>query len=115
MARGDVTSLPVWAQQHIAHIQRRLDEATTRIEHLSGKHAGSNVQISSHYTYPDLTLPPDSQIDFYLGKDRQKYRDMISVRHMRSREGVLYVQGGGGYLSVRPVVSNVVEITLEGL
>ena len=65
--------------------------------------------------YQDQGLPMDSEIDFYLGDSRQKYRNMITVQHLRTKDRkVLRVSSGGGTLVIKPGGGcNVIQVTTE--
>src|SRR5690348_17215308 len=93
---GDVTRLPQLAQRRIAGLERQVENLKGQIEALNSQHPGTNVRLSNHI-YGDTDLPPDSEVEFYLGNgERRKYHDMISVQHLRTKNRqVLRISGDG--------------------
>ena len=111
-----VARLAKWAQREIERWKREAEQYRARLEEIESTFPDSNVKVSQMRPYEDQGLPLDSEIDFYLGDERRKYQDMITVQHLRTKDRkVLRVSGSGNSLIVKPSASNTIEITLEGL
>lgn len=109
--------LPKWAQSRIRSLEDRVECQKDKIEELSSPHPESNVKVCGWPTYPDLTLPSDSKIEFVMGTDpvdKRNWRDKISVGHIRSDKGrrVLRIQGDYSLL-IRCSASNCFEVTFD--
>lgn len=102
--------LPVWAQDSIRDLTRRVEELNHRLEDLTSEHPDTNVKMSGGYVYPDITLPLNSEVAFKLTDDEYDY---IRVRHDLQHNGFLHLMGSG-QLVVRSVCSNVVEVGVYG-
>ncbi len=109
--------LPKWAQSRIRSLEDRVECQKDKIEELSSPHPESNVKVCGWLTYPDLTLPSDSQVEFVMGTEpanENKWRDKISVGHVRSNRGrnILRIQGDQP-LIIRCSASNSFEVTFD--
>lgn len=109
--RGDVKRLPKWAQEYIDGLQREITRQDKHIKEISSGHPGSNVVLDPiGYAQPEVTLPPDSVIRFYLSKERNGYNGLLEVHVNRQDPSRVEVRSGGGPLSIIPHVSNAVTI-----
>lgn len=109
--------LPPWAKQRIHQLEDNVSRQQARIEEISSPHPDTNVLVNGWDIYPDFTLPPDSQIEFVMGTDsadENKWRDKISVGHVRSNKGrdILRIQGDKS-LIIRCSASNSFEVTFD--
>ncbi len=109
--------LPKWAQSRIGELEWRVASQKDKIDELSNPHPGSNVLVCGWVSYPDQTLPPDSQVEFVMGTEpanENKWRDKISVGHVRSNKGrdILRIQGDQS-LIIRCSASNSFEVTFD--
>lgn len=112
--RGDVKRLPKWAQEYIGDLRREIERQDEHIESVSTAHPESNVRLSTQYGRPDVGLPPDSQVDFYLCAPADKRRNSIQVRHYRSSgSNELDVSAYYGSLIVMPWAANVVRLRVS--
>lgn len=110
MDQEKLAKLPKWAQQEILSLERSRQGWKDRCEQLSGKYPDSNVQVSNHI-YGDMTLPRDSEVDFYLGDPPyRKYQNMIDVQLLRTKDRKLIRVSTSGLLAVYPGASNTVEL-----
>lgn len=105
--------LPKWAQQEIQGHERHVANLKARILELSNPHRESNVMLS-HPGYGDVSIPKDSEVDFYLGDGPyRKYQNMISVRHLRTKDRKVLRLSASGQLIVLPSGGcNVIEVTV---
>ncbi len=106
---GDVTKLPKWAQRKIESLEHRVDSLERLVDDTRTSFEPTNVKVSRLGPLPgslfdvDWGLPVNSEIDFYLGEDvSEKWHNTISVRHYRTKPGVLHVNSSGGVLTVQP-------------
>lgn len=78
---GDVTKLSKWAQRYIERLRGRITDLEESLKAASHEHPGSNVVLRGHnHTDPDVTLPPDSCVYFYVGKGNQdRLTNMVEV------------------------------------
>lgn len=110
---GDRSRLPQWAQRKLEGLEAQIAHWKAHVDELNNAHPGTNVRLSSHI-YGDTDLPPDSEVDFYLGDDRRKYTNMISVQHVRTKNREVLRISGSGQLTVLPSGGcNVIEIRTE--
>ena len=112
---GDRSRLPLWAQRKLEGLERQVEVLQDKVAELKSPHADSNVKVSDGIDQ-DYGLPPNSIIDFYLGADRRKWSQMITVQHLRTKGSTtLRISAGGGQLVVLPSGGcNVVEVRQEG-
>jgi hypothetical protein len=111
----DLTKLPVWAQDYIHLLKSKVAAQAAKIEERSSQHPGTNVKINGYVSYPDFDLPPDSQIEFYMGTDtNSKWRETISVGHVRSdsHRTILRIQGGRT-VRILPAASNSFDLMFD--
>lgn len=109
----DIARLPKWAQAKIAALQRDLARVRDELDDTRNSHPGSNVRIDGGCIMPDTTLPPDSQVDFYLSREPHKV-EKWEVIQVRIRDGRLLVMGYGIQgLIIRPRSNNSVEVSLN--
>jgi hypothetical protein len=110
----DINRLPKWAQRRMAELERELGRARSELADTRGVHLGTNVRVYNGTLAPDTTLPPDSQIDFYMTpspQPRTRGFRTISVRHKDAR--TLYVMGDISGVSIVPQSNNSFEVTLN--
>jgi hypothetical protein len=112
---GDVSKLPKWAQDHIRHLEMTIQRHEERINELSSIFPDTNVKVTQHHIYPDVTLPPDSSVDFYMGESRERYRDMLTVKHDSNCPGWLDLHGSNGRLIVAASSSNSFRVRIADL
>jgi len=117
--RGSVERLPKWAIEYIGSLKMALDQVHKELDRVSKAHPGSNLMLDGKVGYPAVSLPDSATVQFYLGKDREDYRDLIEVHHNRNqasgRDRVsLEVTAYGGQLCVLPRVSNGIALMLQG-
>jgi hypothetical protein len=118
--RGDVGKLPKWAQDHIGYLHREINDLTRELTRVSAVHPGSNLMLDGKIGRPAITLPPDGTVQFYLGEDREDYRDLIEIHHNRNpatgrpARTSLEVTGYGGSLCMLPRSSNSISLMLQG-
>ena len=114
--------LPKKVQKRLVYLAGQVEYLNDRIEELKAFNAGqwpdTNVKVSAEgfgSSYADRQLPEYSRIDFYMGTgEHRKYRNMISVNHVRSKNGEwLRIAASGGGLLVVPVASNDIEVRIE--
>lgn len=110
---SDITKLPKWAREKIESQERHIANLKDRIQELNMQHPGSNIELGS-YIYGECTLPPDSEVGFYLSESRRKYQDMITVNHERGERTALSITAHSGLLVVKPWASNVIKVSIEG-
>lgn len=110
---GDVTRLPQWAQRKLRNLEAQAANLQAHIDELKSSHPDSNVKVSPGIR-DDYGLPPDSEIDFYLGDSREKWRDMITVQHLRTKDRkVLRISGNGQLVLLPSGGCNMIEIRTE--
>lgn len=111
--QGDLAKLPKWAQTRIEDLERHNMSLQAHIEDLEREAPDSNVKMAYH-THKDYGLPMDSSIDFYMGESRQKFRDMISVQHIRTKDRKVLRVSASDSIVVRPGGgNNVIEVATE--
>ena len=99
--RGDIETLPKWAQQYIRALMLRADSLTKEIEGIGKRDTGISWWTASH---SNVGIPAKAEIEFDVnGTD-------ISVN---LREGLLHINAGGGNLKVYPRASNDLSIGVE--
>ena len=113
-ADADIARLPLWAREHVKYLRHLNTEKDKQIAELTSDHPDSNVQLNGHLSYPNKTLPPDSEVIFYMGDSRDKYRETIEVRHLRDQPGTLTFTTSGAYITMRPWASNVMRVSITG-
>lgn len=111
--RGDVKRLPKWAQEHIDSLGREIERQDNHIADISSTHPGSNVVLDTKSGRPDVSLPPDSTVRFYLGEGREDHRDLIEVHHNRQDLKALEVSSYGGPMNITPRVSNGISLRIQ--
>lgn len=107
--------LPQWAKSRIRTLEDKVASQKDKIAEISNPHPGSNVVVNGFISYPDQTLPNDSQIDFTMGEIKEgHWRTNISVGHRRSDKGrnVLRIQGDQG-LIIRCNARNSFEVSFD--
>lgn len=97
MKSGDVSKLPKWAQRHIETLEMRVKEANRKTDE-----ALALADLQRDTERHTMIAPAKKTLYFDASCDG------ISVRYDK---GALVIQAGwGDGLSVRPVVSNVVQV-----
>jgi hypothetical protein len=105
--------IPRYAYEYIEFLERQHAADIKYIAEITVDDNTSNVKVDGHSMRPDRPLPKNSGVDFYLGKSREKYRDMINVRHKRTSPDELEISSSGaGRLSVSPQSGNVIRVFL---
>ena len=112
-ANEDVSRLPKWAQSRIATLENEVKNLRAHVEEISADHEGTNVVIDQHHVYPDVGLPESSQILFYLGKGRDRWRDAVEIRIPRGNPERLEIRGPDSGLRIIPSSYNGVRIELD--
>jgi hypothetical protein len=103
MTRDDRESkLPVWAQDVINGLRRRVGDAINMNEDLLAKLPVSPVVVDTYGVRPDVYLSPDAMIRFDLDAHRKVY--------VRLDEGRVRVTTDGNALVVYPNSSNHVSL-----
>jgi hypothetical protein len=111
----DRSKLPIWAQTQILTLEGQVRELKAHIERLEKEAPDSNVKVSFYGVYKDYGLPMDSYVDFYLGESRQKYRDMVTVQHLKTKDSKVLRISTSGQLVIRPGGGcNAIEVATEG-
>jgi hypothetical protein len=114
-----VRKLPKWAQEYIEDLKRDLERTQDQVTLVSAQHPGSNLMLDGKRGYPAVSLPDSATVQFYLGKEREDFNNLIEVHHNRNtasgRERTsLEVTAYGGQLLVMPRVSNGIALMLSG-
>ena len=104
--------LPKWAQRELESRELHVANLKAKIAELSSDHPDSNVKVND-FIHGDRGLPPDSHIDFYLGDGRVKYRNMISVQHLRTKDRNVLRVAASETLVITPGATNTVEISSQ--
>ena len=115
--------LPKKVQARLGYLADQVKFLRERIEELKAFNVGqwpdTNVKVSAEgfgASYADRPLPGYSRIDFYMGTgEHRKYRNMITVNQVRSKNGewLRITASGGGGLLVVPVASNDIEVRID--
>ena len=118
--KGDIQRLPKWAQEHIQNLNQHVNFVERELKRVSSQHPGSNVMLDGKIGLPAVSLPPNATIQFYMGEDREDYRDLIEIHHNRNdasgRAGTsLEVTGYGGRVTILPRHANSIALRLENL
>ena len=110
----DLSRLPKWVQEKLESNDREIANLKDRIAELSNEHPGSNVAIDGHHVYPDRTMPNNSGILFYLGTDRDRWKNTVEIQ-VRDKNGVtsLEVRGADKGIRIIPSSYNSVRVTLD--
>ena len=100
-SRGDIKTLPKWAQQYIRALTVRTEALTKEIEGIGKRDTGISWWTASH---GNVGIPARAKIEFNVnGTD-------ISVN---LREGLLHINAEGGNLKVYPRAANDLGIGVE--
>ena len=113
MMKGDISSLPVWAQQEIQKRDHRITVLERHDAEMTSEHPGSNVKVSNQLMGPDQDLPSNTAIDFYLAATREKYDRTVTVHHDRKNPRQLQIMAhsfGRFRVAAMPSSSNVLHI-----
>ena len=111
--KGDVSKLSKWAQQYIANLERRIRELEDYVKEISSEYPNSNVMLQGGVTHPDVGLPNDSCVYFYLDDgegNRERLFNMIEVHHNHGEQTLSITSYGRGYLNVSPQSGNAIRI-----
>jgi hypothetical protein len=110
--RGDVTKLPKWAQTYISNLNSQIESLGGSLTAVSSEHPKSNVVMQGrHISDPDITLPPNSSIYFYMDDSSDRLMNMVEVRH--SDKHILLVRASGVSLAIRPVAGNTIQLEMD--
>jgi hypothetical protein len=115
-----IAKLPKLVQSYIADLNREVQQLGHRLgdmnDYVTANYPGSNVQVARRGISDDnkdIPLPPDSQVDFYLGAGRRKYSHMIGVTPIRQERDWLRIETSG-QLFMRPAGGcNVIEVSTD--
>jgi hypothetical protein len=111
--KGDISKLPVWAQQEIQKRDGKIARLERQFDEMTSQHPGTNVKVQNQLMYPDADLPPDTAIDFYLADTRVKYDRTVNVRIDRRQPDRLQIMANGSgkfRVAITPSSSNVFHI-----
>lgn len=112
MARLDpdlerIPSLPIWAQQHIARLNRKIGNLETEIAAVKEDDPTSSLQLYARgYLSKARGLDQHAALEWNID-GHEKIRVTLKDR---GRESVLEIMGVNGPIVVRPRASNVVEV-----
>ena len=111
---GDVTKLSKWAQRYIGELNDRISALESSLKAASHEHPGSNVVLRGYnHTDPDVTLPPDSIVYFYVGEgNRNRLTNMVEIHHDHQNPDRLRIASYGSR-GVRLVLSSSNSFYLE--
>jgi hypothetical protein len=120
MTTRDIARLPLWARDEIAGLKTRIDQlerelARERNEH-NGQHENTNLVLQGRIHYPDMNLPRDASIHYYMnGRDEKPapYENGIEIRHSKNAPWTLEVNGFSGAVLVKPSAANALSLILE--
>lgn len=105
-----VAKLPVWAQDYIHLLERRVVELNAQLLVASAGPEDSNVLIRDH-VHPDRPLGRNVPVRFNLPDG-----SYVEVEHARDELGTVLVRASGsgrrGAISVLPSTSNAVKLRL---
>src|SRR5579872_5677056 len=109
--RDRIAKLPVWAQDEIYRLERKLEEMTAHAEKLSAGPEDSNVRIRD-YVYADRPLGRNVPVDFMLPDG------YVQVSHSKHDDDALEIKVVGSgrkhSVSVTPQTSNSFKVRLAG-
>jgi hypothetical protein len=108
-AEARISSLPKWAQEYVAALQRRADSAERELAEVKQGPVDSNVFRVWGLVGDDQPLGKDCEIRFQFG---EQWSDSITVRHNRQGDGNFLHVNGNGTLHVEPRATNDVRIHL---
>lgn len=109
MSQDRESKLPIWAQDLIADLRRKIESQAREIAELQWNNPDSDTFLEPR-TAPAQPLPRGSTIRFQLGGEG--YRQAVEANVARDKRGDVYlrVSGLGGSLAIQPVASNAIEI-----
>jgi hypothetical protein len=110
-ANEDITRLPKWAQDRITNAEAHVTSLKARLAEVSGQHEGSNVAVDGHHVYPDVTLPNNSGILFYLGSDRDRWKNTVEIQ-VREKQGKIGLEIRGADKGIRLIPSSYNSVRL---
>lgn len=117
ITREQRVKLPKKVQALLAHLEGEVeylnDRIATILATIDGAIPDTNVMVSATgygASYADRPLPKNSQVDFYMGTSREKYRNMITVNHVRSKNGDWLRIASSDGISINPVAFNVIKV-----
>jgi len=99
--RGEVETLPKWAQQYIHALVNHAESLVKEIEDMGTKNSKITWWTAAHGS---VGIPGGAEIEFNLGNS------MVSV-HLR--DGAVHVNASGGSLKVYPRAANDLFIGVE--
>ena len=112
-ANEDLSKLPAWARKRIEGAEKHVENLKAHIVEISEQHPMSNVAVEGHHIYPDVTLPAYSEIVFYLGDNRDRWKDTVSIRISRAKPGSIEIRGGDKNLVIQPQSYNALGVSLS--
>lgn len=106
-----ITSLPKWAQTHIARLQIELERATALAEQRFAGDEDTDTVVVAHLSLDgrggDLRVPTGTAIRFTLGSDT------VQARVVDGELDLQVIWGGAiHHMNIEPVVSNVVRLRI---
>ena len=113
--QGDVTKLPVWAQDRILLLERNLEYANAKIAELSNMQTGGVVTqtyVDGGHRNPKIYLPNDSEVTFE-GDGHNEIslkRTFDFQKNADSKTGFTLRSNGQDYMAILPECTNVFKI-----
>lgn len=113
--KPDVTRASKKIQEYIVGLERDIAALEKERAEASSGYPGTNVRQGNYGMGPDIMLPPNSEVDFYLDNPvGDKFRgNTISVRHHGKNSDTVIVASSGGRLVVSPIATNSLTIKME--
>lgn len=106
--------LPKWAQEHVKSLELQVRNLRGQVRDLSAGPEGARI-VASDYVSPDFPIPEGMQVNFYLGPKVERHTDVVSVRLVRVRTGLIVMLESGDpskALHLTPQSSNTVRVRL---
>jgi hypothetical protein len=112
--KGDINSLPVWAQDRIRDLERVMDDLARQLDKAEGNFGPSNVFISGDIRSSDIPIGMNSQVRFQFQKPEEQFTErFIDIRHERDgRDRDCLVIHGDSTLLIEPSATNSIRLIL---
>lgn len=114
--KPDMTRASQKIQRYVETLETRIRSLEENLDEVSDQNPGSNVRVGNYGINPDITLPSNSEIDFYLDSPPgERFRgNVISIRHERQHKSkILNVSSSHATLVVVPVALNSLRLRME--